>query len=59
MKKRISVPRAESYFADRKARADLPTALKILKRAGTGKPPVKVTSCRCARRRAQADADPG
>jgi hypothetical protein len=41
MKKRNSPPRTESYFADRKARADLPKALKILKRAGAGKPPVK------------------
>jgi hypothetical protein len=41
MKKRDSRPRTASYFADRKARADVPKALKILKRAGAGKPPVK------------------
>jgi hypothetical protein len=31
----------KSVIATRAARADIPKALKILKRAGTGKPPMK------------------
>ena len=38
---KLSALRTESYFADRKARADIPKALKILKRAGVGKNPIK------------------
>ena len=32
---------AESYFQERAARADLPKAVEVLKRAGVGNPPVK------------------
>jgi hypothetical protein len=36
-----SALRTESYFSERAARADIPKALAILKRAGVGAPPVK------------------
>ena len=38
---KLSALRVESYFQERAARADIPRALGILKRAGKGKPPVK------------------
>jgi hypothetical protein len=38
---KLSALRTETYFAERARRASLPKALKILKRAGAGKPPVK------------------
>ena len=38
---KLSAPRTESYFQERAARADIPRALDILKRAGVGNPPVK------------------
>lgn len=38
---KLSALRTESYFAERAARADIPEALRILSRAGRGKPPVK------------------
>lgn len=38
---KLSALRTESYFAERARRGSLPKALKILKRAGAGKPPVK------------------
>lgn len=38
---KLSALRTESYFAERAARADIPKALDILKRAGKGKPPVE------------------
>ncbi|OWJ57436.1 toxin-antitoxin system HicB family antitoxin [Inquilinus limosus] len=38
---KLSALRTESYFAERAARADIPKALEILKRAGVGNPPVK------------------
>jgi len=37
---KLSALRTEEYFRERAARADLPTAKRILKRAGKGKPPV-------------------
>ncbi len=37
---KLSALRTETYFAERAARADLPRALGILKRAGAGEPPV-------------------
>ncbi|GEO41413.1 hypothetical protein GGE65_005743 [Skermanella aerolata] len=37
---KLSALRTESYFAERAARADIPKALEILKRAGAGNPPV-------------------
>jgi hypothetical protein len=38
---KISALRTESYLAERAARADIPKALGILKRAGVGRRPVK------------------
>ncbi len=38
---KLSAMRTESYFAERAARADIPKALEVLKRAGVGNPPVK------------------
>ncbi|WMT92621.1 toxin-antitoxin system HicB family antitoxin [Pelagibacterium sp. H642] len=38
---KLSALRVENYFQERAARADIPKALDILKRAGKGKPPVK------------------
>jgi hypothetical protein len=38
---KLSALRTQSYFAERAARADVPKALAILKRAGVGKPPMK------------------
>ena len=37
---KVSALRTESYIAQRAARADIPKALRILKRAGVGRPPV-------------------
>jgi hypothetical protein len=37
---KVSALRTESYIAERAARADIPKALRILKRAGVGRPPV-------------------
>ncbi|HSI01187.1 MAG TPA: toxin-antitoxin system HicB family antitoxin [Reyranella sp.] len=38
---KVSALRTESYIAERAARASIPKALAILKRAGVGKPPMK------------------
>jgi HicB family len=38
---KLSALRTESYFSERAARADIPRALDILKRAGVGAPPAK------------------
>jgi hypothetical protein len=38
---KISALRTESYIAERTARADIPKALRILKRAGVGRRPAK------------------
>lgn len=38
---KLSALRTESYFEERAARADIPRALAILKRAGVGKRPVR------------------
>jgi hypothetical protein len=38
---KLSALRTESYIAERAARAGVPKALRILKRAGVGRPPVK------------------
>jgi len=38
---KLSALRTENYFSQRAVRANLPKALKILKRAGTGNPPVR------------------
>jgi len=38
---KLSALRTERYIAERAARADIPKALGILKRAGVGRPPAK------------------
>ena len=38
---KLSALRTETYFAERAARADVPKALGILKKAGAGKKPVR------------------
>jgi hypothetical protein len=38
---KVSALRTEKYIAERAARADLPRALGILRRAGAGRPPMK------------------
>ena len=38
---KLSALRTESYFAERASRVSVPKALKVLKRAGVGKPPVE------------------
>jgi hypothetical protein len=38
---KLSALRTESYIAERAARADIPKALRILKRAGMNRPPMK------------------
>ena len=38
---KVSALRTESYIAERAARANIPKALRILKRAGVGRRPVK------------------
>ncbi len=35
---KVSALRTESYIAERAARADIPQALRVLKRAGVGRP---------------------
>jgi hypothetical protein len=40
-----------SYFAERARRASVPKALRILKRAGVGKPPMKGDELRPRRKR--------
>ena len=37
---KLSALRTENYFSQRAARANLPKALEILKRAGAGNPPI-------------------
>ena len=38
---KLSALRTESYIAERAARADIPRALKVLKRAGASRPAMK------------------
>jgi hypothetical protein len=38
---KLSALRTEDYFSERVARANIPNALKILRRAGAGNPPIK------------------
>jgi hypothetical protein len=38
---KLSALRTESYFTERARRASVPKALRILKRAGVGNPPMK------------------
>jgi hypothetical protein len=49
---KLSALRTEKYFTERAARADLPKALGILKRAGAGNPPIKGDKPRRAKKRA-------
>jgi hypothetical protein len=49
---KLSALRTESYFAKRAARANIPKALGILKRAGVGNPPTKGDKPRRAKKRA-------
>ena len=37
---KVSALRTESYFKERSARANIPKALRLLKRAGAGRPPI-------------------
>jgi hypothetical protein len=47
---KLSALRTEKYFAERAARANIPKALDILKRAGVGKPPMRGDKLRAQRR---------
>ncbi len=49
---KLSALRTERYFADRAARANIPKALAILKRAGVGNPPMKGDKLRRTKKRA-------
>ncbi len=48
---KLSALRTEDYFSQRAARVNLPKALKILKRAGAGNPPMKGDEMPVKRRR--------
>jgi hypothetical protein len=48
---KLSALRTEDYFHRRAARANLPKALRILKRAGAGNPPMKGDVLRAKRGR--------
>ena len=48
---KVSALRTESYIAERAARADLPKALGILKRAGVGRLPMKGDELPASKRR--------
>ena len=48
---KLSALRTEDYFGQRAARANFPKALKILKRAGAGNPPMKGDEMPVKRRR--------
>ena len=48
---KLSALRTEDYFHRRAARANLPKALRILKRAGVGNPPMKGDELRVKRGR--------
>ena len=50
---KVSALRTESYIAERTARADAPMALRILKRAGVGHPPMKGDEMSEAKRKRQ------
>jgi hypothetical protein len=49
---KVSALRTEKYFAERAARANLPKALAVLKRAGIGNPPMKGDKLRRSRKQA-------
>ena len=48
---KLSALRTESYIAQRAARADIPRALGILKRAGVGRAPMKGDELPAAKRK--------
>ena len=48
---KLSALRTEDYFSQRVARANLPKALRILKHAGAGNPPMKGDELRAKRGR--------
>jgi hypothetical protein len=48
---KLSALRTKDYFSQRAARANLPTALSVLKRAGASNPPMKGDELRSKRRR--------
>ena len=50
---KLSALRTEKYFTARAARASIPKALGILKRAGVGNPPAKGDEMRHAKKRTQ------
>src|SRR5437899_6803341 len=49
---KLSALRTEEYFTERAARANIPKALKVLKRAGVGRPPMKGDELPSKRKRA-------
>ena len=53
---KLSALRTADYFAARAARADIPKALKVLKRAGVGKPPIKGDELPPRKKRAKRQA---
>ena len=48
---KLSALRTETYLAERAARADIPRALKILRRAGVGRRPVRGDELNHAKKR--------
>jgi len=48
---KLSALRTERYFAERAARAEIPKALKVLRRAGVGNRPMKGDELRPTKRR--------
>ena len=55
-KSAASALRTADYFTTRAARADIPKALKVLKRAGVGKPPTKGDELAPKKKRAKRQA---
>ena len=55
-KSAASALRTSDYFTARAARADIPKALKVLKRAGVGKPPIKGDELPPKKKRAKRQA---
>ena len=53
---KLSALRTADYFTARAARADIPKALKVLKRAGVGKPPIKGDELPPRKKRAKRQA---
>ena len=53
---KLSALRTADYFTAQAARADIPKALKVLKRAGVGKPPTKGDELPPRKKRAKRQA---